>query len=73
MSKPPISNKIGVEIKYNPSLKKFETVGISTSSGEETVDDVILKTVQRALERKLNINSDSFAKLQGNPILIIRL
>lgn len=73
LSKPPISNKIGVEIKYNPSLKKFETVGISTSSGEETVDDVILKTVQRALERKLNINSDSFAKLQGNPILIIRL
>ena len=73
LNKPPITNKIAVEIKFNPSTKKFEPVGITTFSGEQTVDDLILKTVQRALGMKLNMNSDSFAKLKGNPVLIIRL
>ena len=73
LSKPPISNKIAVAIKFNPSSKKFETIGVTTSSGETSVDDLILKTVQKALAMKLNMNSDSFAKLKGNPTLIIRL
>lgn len=73
LSKPPITNKIAVEIKYDNNEKKFQTVGISISSGEKSVDDLILQTVNRALNMKLNINSDSFAKLQGNPVLIIHL
>ncbi|MBR6127788.1 hypothetical protein IKQ21_08905, partial [bacterium] len=73
LSKPPISNKISVELKYNPSDKCFEAVGITASSGEKVVDDVIFKTVQRALSTKLNISTESFGKLSGNPVLIIRL
>lgn len=73
LSKPPITNKITVEIKFNDSTKKFETVGIKTSSGEKTVDDLILQTINKALAMNLSVNTDSFGKLQGNPVLIIQL
>ena len=73
LSKPPITNKITVEIKYNDKIKKFETVGIVSSSGEQAVDDVILNTVNAALNMNISVNTDSFGKLQGNPVLIIRL
>lgn len=73
LNKPPISNKIAVELKYNPSGKCFETVGITASSGEKIVDDVILRTVQKALETKLSISTESFEKLSGNPVIVIRL
>ncbi len=73
LSKPPITNKIAVEIKYNPTSRKFETVGVTTSSGEQSVDDLILRTVQKALGMNLSTNSDSFTNLKGNPTLIIRL
>ena len=73
LSKPPITNRITVEIKYNPSSRKFETVGISASSGEKSVDDIILQTVNKALAMNLSINTDSMNKLQGNPMLIIHL
>ena len=73
LNKPPLTNKIAVEIKYNDSSKKFETVGIVTSSGEELVDNLIKQTVDKALSMNLNMNTNSFSKLQGNPILIIHL
>lgn len=73
LNKPPITNKIGVEIKYNSSSRKFETVGVTTSSGEKSVDNIILQTVQKALAMNLSTNTDSFSNLQGNPTLIIRL
>lgn len=73
LSKPPITNKIAVEIKFNPTSRKFETVGVTTSSGEQSVDDLILKTVQKALGMNLSTNTDSFTNLKGNPTLIIRL
>ena len=73
LNKPPITNKISVEIKYNSGSRKFEAAGIVVSSGEKSVDDLILHTVNRALGMNLSTNTDSFAKLQGNPVLIIRL
>ena len=73
LNKPPISNKITVEIKYNSGTKKFEAVGIMQSSGEKVVDDLILQTVNKALAMNLSTNFDSFSKLQGNPVLIIHL
>ena len=73
LHKPPLSNKITVELSYNPSKGKFDIVGIQQSSGEKSVDDVILQTVENALGMNLSTNSDSFANIQGNPILIIRL
>lgn len=73
LSKPPITNKIAVELKYNKADKKFETVGIAVSSGEKHVDELILQTVNSALTKKLNINTDSFANTQDSLLLIIRL
>lgn len=73
LTKPPISNKVLVEIKFNDSSKKFEPVGITASSGEKSVDDVIMQTLQKALNMNISVNKDSFDKLQGNPVLIIKL
>jgi len=73
LSKPPLSNKITVELTYNPTIERFELVGIKDSSGEKTVDDTILSAIKTALGYKISSNVASFAKLQGNPILVIRL
>lgn len=73
LTKPPISNKVLVEVKYNDSIKKFEPVGITVSSGEKSVDDTIMQTVRKALNMNISVNTSSFNKLQGNPVLIIRL
>lgn len=73
LNKPPITNKIAVEIKYNDSAKKFEAVGVTVSSGEQSVDNLIMQTVNKALAMNLSVNSDSFKNLQGNPVLIIHL
>ena len=73
LSKPPLSNKITVELNFNPNIGKFEFVGIRDSSGEKTVDDAIVQTVKTVLNMHLNSNTDTFGKLSGNPILIIRL
>ena len=73
LSKPPISNRITVELKFNQNLNKFEVVGIQTSSGEKTVDDTILQAVATALKMNISSNLESFSNLQGNPILIIHL
>lgn len=73
LTRPPLSNRITVELKYEPNISKFELVGIKDSSGEKMVDDVILDTVKSALSMHISSNTDSFGKLQGNPVLIIRL
>ena len=73
LNKPPLTNKITIEIKYNNDSKKFETVGIISSSGEDSVDKIIKQTVDKALQMNLSMNTNSFSKLQGNPILVIKL
>ena len=73
LNKPPITNKIGVEIKFNENTKKFEPVGITLSSGEESVDNIILNTVKNTLSMNFSTNTNSISKLQGNPVLIIHL
>lgn len=73
LNKPPLSNTISVELKYNLSMGKFETVGIKMSSGEKAVDDIILQAVKSALDYSASTNLESFTKLQGNPVLIIHL
>ena len=59
--------------KVQPDANKFQIKGITASSGEETVDEVITKTVRNALDMNLNINMGSFGNIQGNPVLIISL
>ena len=73
LSKPPLSNKITVELKYNPNVGRFEYVGIKDSSGEKTVDSTIEDTVKNTLNMHMNSSTEAFDKLQGNPVLIIRL
>ena len=74
LQKPPLSNKITVELKYNPATGKFETAGIKDSSGEKTVDDLILNTVNTVLQTSsVSSNMESVSKLQGTPVLIIHL
>ncbi len=73
LSKPPLANRITVELRFNSDASRFEFVGIKDSSGERTVDATITDTVKNALNSHINSNTDTFGKLQGNPILIIRL
>lgn len=73
LSKPPIANKITVELTFNPTTNRFEIVGMQNSSGEKTVDDTIMETVRTAIKMNISSNFESFGKLQGNPILIIHL
>ena len=73
LNKPPITNKIALELEFNKGANKFQVKGITASSGEATVDDVITKTVRNALEMNLNMNMSSFGNIQGNPVLIINL
>ena len=73
LSKPPITNKIAVEVEYNKDTKKFEVKGMTESSGEKSVDDVILKTVNNALDMNLRMNTGSFGNITGNPVLVIHL
>lgn len=73
LSKPPITNRISVELEYNKTTHRFEIKGITASSGEKLVDDVITKTVTNALDMNLNTNMSLFGNIQGNPVLMIRL
>lgn len=73
LNKPPISNKIAVEIQYNESSGKFEAAGIRTSSGENEVDKLIMNVINNALAMNLNMNTDSFKNLNAHPVLIIKL
>ena len=73
LSKPPITNRISVELEFNKNTQRFDIKGITASSGEKVVDDVITKTVKNALDMNLNINMSTFGNIQGNPVLMIRL
>ena len=73
MDKPPITNKIEVELSYDQSSKKFVIKDIITSSGEISVDELIKRTVRGVLDLNLNMNMSTFSTLQGNPILVIKL
>ena len=73
LSKPPITNKIMLELEFNKNQNRFDVKGITASSGEKTVDDLITRTVKNALELNLKINMSNFANISGNPVLVIRL
>jgi hypothetical protein len=73
LSKPPITNKIAVELEYNPQQHNFGIKNIITSSGEPTVDKLVQQTIQKALDMNLNMNLSSLGNIQGNPVLIIKL
>ncbi len=73
LTKQPITNKIAVELEYNKGTQKFDVKGLVASSGEPTIDDLILRTVKNAMNINLNINMAIFGSVPGNPILVIKL
>lgn len=73
LSKPPITNKIMIELEFNKNSNKFNVKGMTASSGEKVVDDLILRTVRNALDLNLKTNMNSFSNISGNPILVIKL
>lgn len=73
LTKQPITNKIAVELEYNKSTQKFDVKGLVASSGEPTIDDLILRTVKNAMNINLNMNMSIFGTVSGNPILVIKL
>lgn len=73
LSKPPITNKIMVELEFNKNTNKFAVKGIIASSGEKNVDDLIVRTVKNTLDMNLKTNMSSFGSISGNPVLVIRL
>lgn len=73
LNKPPITNKIQVELEFNKSNQKFVVKGITVSSGEKVVDDLIQNTVKSSLDINLNMDLSSLGNIQGNPTLVINL
>ncbi len=73
LDKQAISNKIMLELEFNKKLNKFDLKGITASSGEKLVDDLISKTVKNALDLGIKTNMKVFVDMPGNPVLIIRL
>lgn len=73
LSKPPITNKIVLDLEFNKSLQKFTVKGVSISSGEKSIDDIIIKTINSVLSMNMSSNMGIFNNLQGNPSLVIRL
>ena len=73
LSKPPITNKIVLELEFNKNSNKFDIKGFTASSGEKLVDDLVKQTVRNALDMNLKTNMNVFGTISGNPMLIIRL
>ena len=73
LSKPPLTNKISLEMEFDKNNQKFVVKKFLESSGEKTIDDLISKTVKNTLDMNLKTNMSSFANIPGNPVLIIRL
>ena len=73
LNKPPITNKIVLNLDYNKSTQKFRVKEVVVSSGEEQIDNMIKNTVNNVLNNNYNFNMNVFNELQGVPNLVIRL
>lgn len=73
LNKPPITNKIVLNLDYNKSTQKFRVKDVVVSSGEEQIDNMIKNTVNNVLNNNYNFNMNVFNELQGAPSLVIRL
>ena len=73
LSSSPITNKISVELEFNPSTNKFVISKFINSSGVTSVDNVIKDTIEKVLNMNLSTNMSVFKNLQGSPVLVIKL
>lgn len=72
LNKPPITDKITLELEFNKSTHRFGVKNITLSSGEETIDRLIEATVKNILSSTFGVNMNIFDGIQGNPVLVIR-
>ena len=72
-NKSPITNKIMVELEFNKTAGSFNVKSLIASSGEETIDNMIIDTVKNVLDMNLKTNMTIFGSMSGNPVLVIRL
>ena len=73
LSKPPVTNKIAVELEFNKNSNKFAVKSVNISSGEKVVDEIIMQTINNVLNMNLKTNMNTFSTIVGNPVLVIHL
>ena len=73
MTKPPITNKISIELGFDNNMNKFVVKNIVASSGEPTIDNAAKRIAQSVLDMNLGANMSVFNSLKGNPVLVIKL
>ena len=73
VNKPILSNKIAVELDFDKNNQKFVTKRVVTSSGDASIDRLILQTITRVLDMNLKSNMSVFKTLTGKPVLVIHL
>ena len=62
-----------VELEFNKTAGSFNVKSLIASSGEETIDNMIIDTVKNVLDMNLKTNMTIFGSMSGNPVLVIRL
>ena len=72
-NKSPITNKIMIELEFNKASGGFNVKSMIASSGEESIDNIIIDTVKNVLDMNLKTNMTIFDSMSGNPVLVIRL
>jgi len=73
LNKPPISDKIELELEFNKSLQNFEIKGFKYASGEQTIDDLVKLVVQKTIKEAKYTDMSIFNNIPDNPVLIIHL
>ena len=71
--KQPVSNKINVELEFDKKINKFKVKNIINSSGEKSIDDIIIQIINNALLIDLKFNMNMFNEISDNPVLTINL
>jgi len=73
LNKPPLSDKIEIELEFNKNSQNFKVKEVKTSSGEQTIDDLVKKVVEKTLNNAKNTDMSIFNNIPGSPILIVHL
>ena len=64
LNKPPITNKIVLNLDYNKSTQKFRVKEVVVSSGEEQIDNMIKNTVNNVLNNNEELTEEMFKKVE---------
>ena len=73
LNKPPIANKIVLDLSFNQKTKIVTVDGIKDSSGEKSIDDLIIQTVKKVFDMNIKASSAVYNAMPDSFALIIRL